>query len=497
MRYKGKSILFQTIICGFLSVLGAFLVYRYYSVHHIGDSDYYWHIMLGRCALNGEASSDSLVWSNEIYGNSYTNYSVMADIILYKLSCLHSDETFGALVYVLVSSYLLAAIVFIGWGRKAISQIGISVKSTLTSIFAIVSCVYLLYMAKGNPRPHLMALIFFALANRLLISHRPIVLLGLLPISILWANLHGASFPTLIVLQIAYIVIGAVPVTVINSISFNMLPRQELYCRLFILFGSCIMAIINPAGMSIYTRLLRVSDSANIISIAEWQPANIIKSPAVAILLLVLLYCIFAKSKITISSLVPLAITAVMTLYHVRFESWFFVSTAIFLLSNFPEQNDSDCCCSLYKCILSALGLVGSVAMIAYMVSQPLHNIRPIRYPSDTLIATINDYGPQRMYTDINTGAFFEYNNIPAFVDSRIDMFNENLLYDINTLKGKVSITDSTLDYTDTILSKYNFDMVTLCRGDSMMLIGYMSQRKDWTLLYADSAYVVFVPVIH
>lgn len=77
------------------------------------------------------------------------------------------------------------------------------------------------------------------------------------------------------------------------------------------------------------------------------------------------------------------------------------------------------------------------------------------------------------MYTDINTGAFFEYNNIPAFVDSRIDMFNENLLYDINTLKGKVSITDSTLDYTDTMLSKYNYDMVTLCRGDSMMLIGY------------------------
>lgn len=246
-----------------------------------------------------------------------------------------------------------------------------------------------------------------------------------------------------------------------------------------------------------YTRLLKVSGNANIVSISEWQPANIVRTPAVSILLFVLLYCIFAKSKITISSLVPLAITAVMMFYHVRFESWFFISTAIFLLSSFSEQNDIDYCSSLRSCILSALGLVGSVAIITYIVSQPLHNIRPMRYPSDTLIATINNYAPQRMYTDINTGAFFEYNNIPTFVDSRIDMFNENLLYDINTLKGKVSITDSTLDYTDTMLSKYNFDMVTLCRGDSMMLIGYMSQRKDWTLLYADSAYVVFVPVIH
>lgn len=85
---------------------------------------------------------------------------------------------------------------------------------------------------KGNPRPHLIALMLFALANRLRTSSRPMVLLGLLPISILWANLHGASFPVLIILQIAYIVIGTVPVTAINSISFNKLPRQELYCRL-------------------------------------------------------------------------------------------------------------------------------------------------------------------------------------------------------------------------------------------------------------------------
>lgn len=106
------------IVCLALSFIVMYGVYSYYTVHRIGDSDYYWHIMLGRYALNGDVSLDSLVWSNEIYGNSYTNYSVIADIILYKLSCLHSDETFGALVYVLASSYLLAAIVFIGWGVK-------------------------------------------------------------------------------------------------------------------------------------------------------------------------------------------------------------------------------------------------------------------------------------------------------------------------------------------------------------------------------------------
>ena len=495
MRHKGKPILFQIIVCGFLSVLGAFLVYRYYSVHHIGDSDYYWHIMLGKSIINH--SSTDMLWSDELYHSTYTNYSALADTLLYHISCISgTNETVGAYIYMVLSAFLLSLVVFVGYGTQTIAALSDKHKPRFFIAATIITlCILLLYGAKGNPRPHLIALMLFALSNKLLTSSRPIVLLGLLPISILWANLHGASIPLLIVLQITYVVMGAIPVTAINTILFNKLPRQELCCRLFILCGSSIVAIINPAGMSIYTRLLRVSDNANIISISEWQPAPIIRTPAVAILLFVLLYCTLSKSKIKISSLVPLAITAVMMLYHVRFESWFFVSTAIFLLSNFPEQNDNDCCSSLHSYALSALGLVGSVAMIAYMVSQPLHNIRPMRYPSDALIATINNYDPQRMYTDINTGAFFEYNNIPAFVDSRIEMYSEELLIDINTLKGKVSITDSTLDYTDAILKKYNFDMVTLCKGDSMMLIGYMSQRSDWELLYSDTAYAVFVPV--
>lgn len=62
----------------------------------------------------------------------------------------------------------------------------------------------------------------------------------------------------------------------------------------------------------------------------------------------------------------------------------------------------------------------------------------------------------------------------------------------MNTMKGKVFVTDGTLDYTNAILAKYDIDMMTLCRGDSMMLIAYISQRDDWYILYQDNAYVIF-----
>ena len=50
-------------------------------------------------------------------------------------------------------------------------------------------------------------------------------------------------------------------------------------------------------------------------------------------------------------------------------------------------------------------------------------------------------------------------------------MYDKELLQDMNAIKGKVSVTDGTPDYTEAVLKKYNIDMVTLCRGDSMMLI--------------------------
>lgn len=126
------------------------------------------------------------------------------------------------------------------------------------------------------------------------------------------------------------------------------------------------------------------------------------------------------------------------------------------------------------------------------MATNQIHSLCPLRYPSKAVINAIKDYAPKRMYTDINTGAFFEYNGIPVIIDSRIDMYDKELLQDMNAIKGKVSVTDGTPDYTEAVLEKYNIDMVTLCRGDSMMLIGYMSQKQNWRITYQDSAYVIF-----
>lgn len=122
------------VTCLALAIITTYTIYRYYCVHRIGDSDFYWHIMLGKNAISGLSADDSLVWPNSIYQTSYTNYSLLSDIILYKLSCIREDETFGALVYMLITAFITSFIVFAGWGRNVIKKISSSARSTITRI---------------------------------------------------------------------------------------------------------------------------------------------------------------------------------------------------------------------------------------------------------------------------------------------------------------------------------------------------------------------------
>ena len=178
---------------------------------------------------------------------------------------------------------------------------------------------------------------------------------------------------------------------------------------------------------------------------------------------------------------------------HVRFETWFFAAFSIFVLKQAGNQENNCNNKSNYtKTVFYAVTVVSALCCIWNISAKEIHSLRPLRYPSDEVIEVINKCAPQHMYNDMNTGAFFEYNGISVIMDSRVDMYNEEFLMDMNAIKGKVSVTNATLDYTDTILNKYDIDMVTLCKGDSMMLIGYMTHRSDWHIVYQDNAYVIF-----
>ena len=40
------------VTCLALAIITTYTIYRYYCVHRIGDSDFYWHIMLGKNAIS-------------------------------------------------------------------------------------------------------------------------------------------------------------------------------------------------------------------------------------------------------------------------------------------------------------------------------------------------------------------------------------------------------------------------------------------------------------
>lgn len=347
-------------------------------------------------------------------------------------------------------------------------------------------------MAKGNPRPHLMALACFVVSIGILESRKPNVSYLAIPLAVIWANLHGASMPLLIVMELLYLIVS-LPIFRKLNVEVVSYAINEYTCRILSVALSFLAGLCNPVGIKIYTRLFHVSNNANILAIKEWSPATITSSVGVVLLLVFLVTWALSPSKRSIAHIIPVIVAGMLMLLHVRFESWFFAALAIYVLdavgkceANYAETT------SRSQIIVSVFSAAVALFCTVNMATNQIHSLCPLRYPSEAVINAIKDYAPKRMYTDINTGAFFEYNGIPVIIDSRIDMYDKELLQDMNAIKGKVSVTDGTPDYTEAVLEKYNIDMVTLCRGDSMMLIGYMSQKQNWRITYQDSAYVIF-----
>ena len=298
--------------------------------------------------------------------------------------------------------------------------------------------------------------------------------------------------PLLIVMELLYLIVS-LPIFRKLNVEVVSYAINEYTCRILSVALSFLAGLCNPVGNKIYTRLFHVSDNANILAIKEWSPATIRSSVGVVLLIIFFVIGALSPRKRSIAHVIPVIVAGTLMLLHVRFESWFFAALAIYILdavgnreTNYTETANSP------QIIVSVFSAAVALFCTVNMAINQIHSLRPLRYPSEAVINAIKDYAPKRMYADINTGAFFEYNGIPVIIDSRIDMYDKELLQDMNAIKGKVSVTDGTPDYTEAVLKKYNIDMVTLCRGDSMMLIGYMAQKQNWCIAYQDSAYVIF-----
>ena len=472
------------------------------------DSDYYWHIALGRVlARTGRLpGADGLSWAVQQQGLEYVNHSWLADWLLYRLSLWGPTEIAGAVVYLAGCLALLALALFGLWGRGLLAP-GQRLAHRLADGAVILGVWLCLRYTWGNPRPQQLALVLFALALYLLRSawehpHRRRCFL-LPALAALWANLHGGSLPLLLGMTGLYGLLALLPPFQRGSLCHRRgapARRFALLLGLEALAGCC-----NPYGPRLYGQFFQVDATSALVGVTEWQPATWDNAPAFfAAMGLLALVWLLARRPFELEPVAPLLLTAGFTLLHVRGMFWWCVCAAAFLLRQAPalraglERVAGRFRPGRLRPLARAAGralfpLVTAAALAAGACFAPaaLHN-RFYRVFPPELVDALEQADPQRLYTSFNAGGMAIQAGFQSFVDSRAQLFTPEMLVDAQILAGtrRQSATWS----IDQVLTRWQFDAVLLAKYDAELTASYFAGRDDWRMVYDGAWYTLFLP---
>ena len=221
------------------------------------DSDYYWHFLTGRFIAMGEfprTDPYSFTWG----GMPWTLHEWLSQLLIYRL--VDGLGYMGAvLIFALVPGIAMGILIF------ALHRLGLRTAAIVVAT-AISALLVIPYM---TVRPQALSWIMFALLMAGLLhlrADRPGRALLVLPLFVVWANLHGLWVVGLVVLAVYALLslAGLTPMSGARRWAIAMLPLAML--------GT----VFTPEGPSILLYPLRYVDAGDwgLANITEWQSPN-------------------------------------------------------------------------------------------------------------------------------------------------------------------------------------------------------------------------------
>lgn len=480
------------------------------QVAFISDTDYYWHAAFGKNILETHhvTDVDQLSWIAEEQGLKYINHSWLSDILLYWLSTIGSTKMVGAVLYGIITMFLLGITIYSLWGYKLPITDDGQFKPKFADWIVIAVVTACIYETRGNPRPQQISLILFAISYRIfqITWNQPHRKLGwLLPfVSIAWANLHGGTLPMLLGLNIMYLVLSLIPSFSAGKVTHKRKGSTANYIAL--LAANVVAGCINPYGVWLYSQFFKVDSGSSLLGVTEWQASSMENAPHLFIFVaIVVLLLAFTSWKVSLEQFLPLVGLTGMTLLHIRTITWLCVVFAAFVLNNASLLQTSvrtisrkvkppiALCRIANKLSPTVLPICTiAAALVIGIVAPNIAQTTFYREFPDELIKTLETVNPKKMYTGYNVGGMAIDAGYQSFVDSRADLFTEEILTDFTVMSGTRLNSNATA--INEVLDKYNFDAILLAKYDRGLAISYFDEREDWTLLYTDGYYSLYVP---
>ncbi len=461
----------------------------------IAPHDFWWHLAQGRTIVR-----TGVIPSFDDASFTQPNVPVfdqpwLAQLLLYALFVL------GGPALVIVAQALLvgSSLALLLWLMIRVAG-GRALTATLVFLFAVVPLV----APSWSVRPQSYALPLFVIVLGLATGSARgwrLPLWPLVPVMIVWVNVHGSFVLGLGILGLVTVIEGLRCARRIGGALGPKDWRRLVYGTL----GAFAATLLNPRGPEIYRFAFGVSRQlAGAEIFAEWaRPSPFTRdgwaffAVAVALLIVVSLARVRAQHRPRATDLALVAVFFVLALTAVRNILWFGLVSAPLVTDALgalvPRLDDESATPSRVSAIVLVSAALATVGFLPW--TRALLPFAPFEpYTADTPIAAVEHLRalepsrrPQRLFHTEGTGSYL----IWAAPEQRVFLDPRFALYPAELWKDRIRLAAGR-DVKD-LLAKYRIDGLLLIRPKEGPLIDDLAVDAAWDEVYEDASSVLFI----
>ena len=361
------------------------------------------------------------------------------------------------------------------------------------------------FTARGQIISYLLLLLEIYFIEKLISTKQKRYYIIFLVISALIVNFHASVWYMTIILVLPYLAEAIMHKIMKNkNLEKSKIILESISIKMLIIAILCLVlgSFISPIGIYTYTYMFKVIGGISSTFISELQQTDIISSIGMILGLIVIdILMLATKSKMKLSDILLFFGLYFMAILARRNQAFLYLIGTIpvvRLITNFFETYDTENILEKVNNFFSKNWVLGctTIVIVIGLSSNMVTRIREKyvnekKYPVEAVnfIKENLDYKNLKIYNSFNYGSYLELSGIPAFVDSRSEIFTEEF-NNVTILKDWLETSRGNVNYNDTF-AKYEIDYAIV--EDKEIINTYISADENYEKVFDDETFSIYI----
>lgn len=361
------------------------------------------------------------------------------------------------------------------------------------------------FTARGQIISYLLLLLEIYFIEKLISTKQKRYYIIFFVMSALIVNFHASVWYMTIILVLPYLAEAIMHKIMKNkNLEKSKIILEPISIKMLIIVILCLVlgSFISPIGIYTYTYMFKVIGGISSTFISELQQTDIISSIGMILGLIVIdILMLATKSKMKLSDILLFFGLYFMAILARRNQAFLYLIGTIpvvRLITNFFETYDTENILEKVNNFFSKNWVLGctTIVIVIGLSSNMVTRIREKyvnekKYPVEAVnfIKENLDYKNLKIYNSFNYGSYLELSGIPAFVDSRSEIFTEEF-NNVTILKDWLETSRGNVNYNDTF-EKYKIDYAIV--EDKEIINTYISVDKNYEKVFDDETFSIYV----